>query len=96
MLIYIANPPVAAGPQLPLPRSGADFAQPFRQSLDTLGMTFIPDADSATAPGPAEVYAALWIGALLVAAGELADPLPPAIEELAREYFVRYAPEVKA
>jgi hypothetical protein len=47
-------------------------------------------------PQPAEVYAALWIGALLVASGELADPLPPPFEELAREYFARFAPEAKA
>ena len=38
-------------------------------------------------PGPTEVYAALWLGALLVAAGELPDPFPPPIEELARRYF---------
>ena len=46
--------------------------------------------------GPAEVYAALWLGALLVASGELRDPLPPPIEELARRYFEAYPPEVKA
>ena len=48
-------------------------------------------------PHPAaEVYAALWPGALLSAAGELPDPLPPQIEELARACFERYPPEVKA
>ena len=47
-------------------------------------------------PGPSEVYAALWLGALLVAAGELPDPFPPAIEELARAYFELFPPEVKA
>jgi hypothetical protein len=47
------------------------------------------------APGPAEVYAALWLGALLVAAGELRDPFPAELEELAREYFGRWAPEAK-
>ena len=36
------------------------------------------------------------LGALLVAAGELPDPLPPQIEELARAYFELYPPEVKA
>jgi hypothetical protein len=58
----------------------------------------IPVADSAVTshPGLADVYAALWIGALLVASGELSDPLPAAIEELAREYFERFAPEAKA
>jgi hypothetical protein len=50
-------------------------------------------------PGPehaSEVYAALWFGALLAAAGELPDPFPPPIEELARRYFERFPPEVKA
>lgn len=47
-------------------------------------------------PGPSEVYAALFFGALLVAAGELPDPMPPQIEELARAYFELYPPEVKA
>jgi len=55
-------------------------------------MTITPDRETA-APGPAEVYAALWLGALLVAAGELPDPFPPAIEELARTYFERFAAE---
>ena len=32
----------------------------------------------------------------MVAAGELPDPLPPQIEELARAYFERFPPEVKA
>ena len=45
---------------------------------------------------PAEVYAALWLGALLVAAGELPDPFPPPIEELARAYFERFPPDVEA
>jgi len=47
-------------------------------------------------PGPAEVYAALWLGALLVAAGELPDPFPPPIEELARRYFEEFPPDAKA
>jgi hypothetical protein len=48
-------------------------------------------------PNPAaEVYAALWHGALLAAAGELSDPFPPQIEELARRYFERYPPDAKA
>ena len=61
-------------------------------------MTIIrrPAAPAAPDPGPAEVYAALWIGALLVASGELGEPLPPAIEELAREYLERFPPEAKA
>jgi hypothetical protein len=32
----------------------------------------------------------------MVAAGELPNPFPPAIEELARAYFEAYPPEVKA
>ena len=43
-----------------------------------------------------EVYAALWLGALLAAAGELPDPFPPPIEELARRYFERFPPNAKA
>jgi hypothetical protein len=46
-----------------------------------------------TQPGPAEVYAALWLGALLAAAGELPDPFPPPIKELAGRYFEAYPPE---
>jgi hypothetical protein len=42
------------------------------------------------------VYAALWIGALLVASGELRDPFPPEIEELARRYFEAYPPDARA
>jgi hypothetical protein len=58
-------------------------------------MTITPDPGPTTA-GRAKVYAALWFGALLVASGELPDPFPPAIEELARDYFERFAPEAKA
>jgi hypothetical protein len=46
--------------------------------------------------GPAEVCAALWLGALLVAIGELRDPFPPPIEELARRYFEAFPPDAKA
>jgi hypothetical protein len=42
------------------------------------------------------VYAALWLGALLVASGELRDPFPPPIEELARRYFEAFPPDAKA
>jgi hypothetical protein len=45
---------------------------------------------------PEHPHAALWLGALLAAAGELPDPFPPPIEELARSYFELYAPAVKA
>ncbi len=51
---------------------------------------------TTSTPGPSEVYAALWLGALLVAAGELPDPFPAEIEELARRYFEAFPPEVKA
>jgi hypothetical protein len=51
---------------------------------------------SHPAPGPTEVYAALWLGALLAAAGEPPDPFPPPIEELARRYFEAFPPEAKA
>jgi hypothetical protein len=54
------------------------------------------NASAAAAAIAAEVYAALWLGALLAAAGELPDPFPPPIEELARRYFEAYPPEVKA
>jgi len=40
--------------------------------------------------------AALWLGVLLVATGELRDPLPPELENLALRYFEAYPPEVKA
>ena len=58
-------------------------------------MTITPDS-RPTGAGPAEVYAALWLGALLVAAGELPDPFPPPIEELARRYFEQFPPDAKA
>jgi hypothetical protein len=78
----------------------SDPAQLPRAPLENLGVTIIlsiPDPEiDTTQPGPAEVYAALWSGALLVASGELSDPFPPAIEELVRTYIERYAPEAKA
>jgi hypothetical protein len=46
-------------------------------------------ASSASRPTPA-------VHALLVAAGELPDPLPPQIEELAWAYLERFPPDVKA
>lgn len=47
-------------------------------------------------PAPAEVYAALWLGALLVATGELRDPFPPHLEELPLRYFEAFPPHTKA
>ncbi len=78
--------------------TAARGAQPERRPL--VGDAYAP-------PGPpmdrqparthaASAHAALWLGALLVAAGELPDPFPPPIEELARAYFQLYSPEVKA
>ena len=69
----------------------ADSADPGQQEVTTGSMPHRPSH-----PGPAEVYAALWLGALLAAAGELPDPFPPPMEELARRYFERFPPEVKA
>ncbi|HEU5275126.1 MAG TPA: hypothetical protein VFU97_15805 [Xanthobacteraceae bacterium] len=43
----------------------------------------------------AEVYAALWLGALLAATGAPIDPFPPALADLARRYFELYSPEGK-
>lgn len=47
-------------------------------------------------PGPAEVYAALWLGAILRATGAPIDPIPPALADLARRYFEWFPPEAKA
>jgi hypothetical protein len=48
-------------------------------------------------PHPAaEVYAALWLGALLVVTGAPVDPFPAELEEIARRYFEAYPPRVKA
>jgi len=58
-------------------------------------MTSTLDPEPAPA-GPAEVYAALWRGALLVASGELRDPFPPPIEELAWRYFEAFPLDAKA
>jgi hypothetical protein len=47
-------------------------------------------------PGPAEVYAAFWIGSLLAATGQLRDPLPPELLDVARWYFRAFPPRAKA
>ena len=47
-------------------------------------------------PGPCRGLRRALAGALLAAAGELPDPFPPAIEELARAYFERFPPDAKA
>lgn len=47
-------------------------------------------------PDPhALVLAALWYGALLVAAG-LAQPWPPDLDELAERYFAAFRPAARA
>lgn len=69
--------------------------QPPRAAADNLDMP-ITSITSHPGPGPSEVYAALWLGALMAAAGELPDPFPPPIQELAQRYFEVYPPEVKA
>jgi hypothetical protein len=42
------------------------------------------------------VYAALWLGALLIADGAAVDPFPTGIEELAWRYFDAYPPDAMA
>jgi hypothetical protein len=41
-------------------------------------------------------YAALWIGALLVAIDALADPFPAEFDQIAAMYFERFPPVAKA
>jgi hypothetical protein len=43
-----------------------------------------------------EFYAALWIGALLVAGGAAVDPFPAGLDELAARFFTRFRPAAKA
>jgi len=50
----------------------------------------------ATAAGSVAVHAALWIGALLVAVGALADPFPAELDQLVAMYFERFPPVAKA
>ena len=45
---------------------------------------------------PDEVYAAFWLGALLLASGAIRDPFPADLEQLATTYFERFPPTVKA
>ena len=47
-------------------------------------------------PGPSEVYAALWLGALLVATRRPSRPFPPSLHDLARRYFATHLPRAKA
>ena len=48
-------------------------------------------------PDPShDVYAALWLGALLIASGAATEPLPDHLEHLTRRYFALYPPEVEA
>lgn len=75
-------------------RHGGSAKRPRRHSAHPLITSACPTP--LPSPAPAEVYAALWLGALLVASGELPDPLPPPIEDLARVYVERFPPDVKA
>ena len=53
----------------------------------TLAMT--PELD-------ADFYAALWIGALLLAAGEAIDAFSAELDDLAAQFFARCRPVAKA
>ncbi len=44
----------------------------------------------------ADFYAALWIGALMLPAGEAIDPFPAEIDNLALQFFARCRPVAKA
>jgi hypothetical protein len=43
-----------------------------------------------------DFYAALWIGALLLAGGAAIDAFPDDLDELALEFFERFRPIAKA
>lgn len=47
-------------------------------------------------PAGRQVYAALWLGALLVATDAAVDQFPAELHELARRYFATYPPRAKA
>lgn len=47
-------------------------------------------------PVPEDFYAALWIGALFVAANTSIDVFPAKLNELAAEFFARFRPIAKA
>jgi hypothetical protein len=45
---------------------------------------------------PEDFYAALWIGALLLAGGTAVDAFPDDLDKLALEFFERFRPVAKA
>jgi hypothetical protein len=45
---------------------------------------------------PNDFYAALWIGALLLAGNAAVDAFPAELDELAMEFFERYRPTATA
>ena len=73
-------------------------ARPSRTAQPSAGMADSLSMNPANA-GEAEadkVYAILWIGALLVAADEIADPFPDEVILVAATYFRRFPPRAKA
>ena len=46
--------------------------------------------------GSRRVYAALWIGAWLVASGAAVDAFPDDLDQLAAQFFLRCRPAAKA
>jgi hypothetical protein len=45
---------------------------------------------------PEDFYAALWVGALLIAGGTAVNAFPDDLDELAVEFFSRFPPIAKA
>jgi hypothetical protein len=66
--------------------------QPRQRRADNLDM--FTEVDPV--PVPEDFYAALWIGALLVAANAAIDVFPAEFDELAAEFFARFRPVAKA
>jgi hypothetical protein len=50
-----------------------------------------------TNPSPdlLDVYAALWMGALMLASGAIQDPFPAELEDAAARYFELFPPVAK-
>jgi hypothetical protein len=70
--------------------STTQVPQPRRAAADTAGVTI------EQIPSPAEFYAALFIGELLLAGCATFDPFPPELDELARAFFLVYRPTAEA
>lgn len=43
-------------------------------------------------PAPEDFYAALWLGALMLAGDAAIDPFPDELDELAMQFFERFRP----